>query len=297
VGRTTNKQRRDQQAATARARAAAARAEQQRQEQRRRAMTIIGSVVAVAVVVVVIAVVAITHKSSTNTAAGDRAVASPAVVKAVSSVPSATLSKVGAGSVTAFPSAVSGQPPLTSGGKPEMLFIGAEFCPFCAAERWPMIQALSRFGTFSNLSEISSSSTDTDPNTPTFSFYKSSYTSKYLTFRAVEDETRSGGSLENPTDAEGKLWVKYTGNPPGFPFIDYGGKFVQTSQSYDPTILSGLNQTQVAAQLNDPTSTIAKAIDGGANMTTATICTMIENKDTKVCLQPTITNLQRQIGA
>jgi hypothetical protein len=32
-------------------------------------------------------------------------------------------------------------------------------------------------------------------------------------------------------------------------------------------------------------------------MTTATICTMIENRDTKVCLQPAITNLQRQIGA
>ncbi len=34
-------------------------------------------------------------------------------------------------------------------GKPEVLFVGAEFCPFCAAERWPLIVALSRFGHFS----------------------------------------------------------------------------------------------------------------------------------------------------
>src|SRR5215471_17073708 len=37
--------------------------------------------------------------------------------------------------------------PLTSGGKPEMLYIGAEYCPYCAAMRWSMAVALSRFGT------------------------------------------------------------------------------------------------------------------------------------------------------
>jgi hypothetical protein len=295
VGRKTNKQRRQQHSATAREKAAIARAEQLRAEQRRRATTVLSAVVVIAVVGAALAFVIINHKGKNN-AAGDRVAASASVLNTVYSVKPATLQTVAAGSDTLLPKAIS-DPPLTSGGKPEMLFIGAEFCPFCAAERWPMIQALSRFGTFSNLSEISSSSTDTDPNTPTFSFYKSSYTSKYISLRAIEDETRSESSLENPTAAEDKIWVKYDGNPPGFPFIYFGGKFVQTSQSFDPSILSGLNQTQVAAQLNDPTSTIAKAIDGGANMTTATICTMIDNKDTKVCLQPTITNLQRQIGA
>jgi hypothetical protein len=32
-----------------------------------------------------------------------------------------------------------------------MLYIGAEYCPYCAAERWPLVMALSKFGTFSNL--------------------------------------------------------------------------------------------------------------------------------------------------
>ena len=55
-----------------------------------------------------------------------------------------------AAQATSAPTTITGAP-LTSGGKPEMLYIGAEYCPYCAAERWAMIVALSRFGTFSGL--------------------------------------------------------------------------------------------------------------------------------------------------
>ena len=74
-------------------------------------------------------------------------------------------------------------------GKPELLYIGAEYCPFCAAQRWAMVAALSRFGTFSNLSLTHSASADVYPDTPTFSFYQSTYSSKYLTFTSVETNT------------------------------------------------------------------------------------------------------------
>ena len=43
---------------------------------------------------------------------------------------------------------------LTSNGKPEILYIGAEFCPYCAAERWAIAVALSRFGTLSPLHSL-----------------------------------------------------------------------------------------------------------------------------------------------
>jgi hypothetical protein len=296
VGRTTNKARREQQAATARDKAAVARAEQQRADQRRRAITILSAVVAVAVFGALIAFVAINHKGK-QSAAGGRAPVPASVMKDIESVTPATMTAVGAGSDSPLlPKRVS-DPPLTSGGKPEVLFIGAEFCPYCAAERWPLIQALSRFGTFSNLSKISSSSTDVDPNTPTFSFYKSGYTSKYVDFTSVEDEDRSSNPLEKPTAAQGKLWVEHTGNPPGFPFIDYGGKFVQTSQSYDPGTLAGKTQAQIASQLNDPTNSVSKSIVGSANVTTAAICTLTHNQPSSVCLTPTITNLQSELGA
>ena len=31
---------------------------------------------------------------------------------------------------------------------PEVLYMGAEYCPYCAAQRWSTIIALSRFGTW-----------------------------------------------------------------------------------------------------------------------------------------------------
>src|SRR5438270_1263439 len=37
--------------------------------------------------------------------------------------------------------------PLRQGRKPVFLFVGAQYCPFCAAERWAVVKALSRFGT------------------------------------------------------------------------------------------------------------------------------------------------------
>ena len=36
--------------------------------------------------------------------------------------------------------------------------MGAEYCPYCAAQRWAMIVALSRFGTFSGLTTVHSAS-------------------------------------------------------------------------------------------------------------------------------------------
>jgi len=32
-----------------------------------------------------------------------------------------------------------------------VVYIGAEYCPYCAVERWPLIVALNRFGTLTNL--------------------------------------------------------------------------------------------------------------------------------------------------
>src|ERR671920_169425 len=65
----------------------------------------------------------------------------------LSSVPVATFDQVGAGSgVSNPPKALSGAPALTFDGKPGVLYVGAEYCPFCAAERWPFVVAMTRFG-------------------------------------------------------------------------------------------------------------------------------------------------------
>lgn len=294
MGRTTNKQRRAAQAETAREKAAAARIAQRQAAQRRKAISIIAGVVAVAVVVAVIAVIAVTHKSKpTHTASTP---ASPAVVQALTTVPPATYDKIGTGAASAAPQKITSAP-LTNNGKPELLFVGAEFCPFCAAERWSLIAALSRFGTFSNLSQINSS----EENLPTFTFYKSDYTSKYLSFVPVENENQNGKTLESLTPAQKQVYTtqyqKLTGQSgTGFPFMDFGGKFGQASAGYDQTLLSGKTHQQVAAALKDPSSPLAKAILGEANILTATICSMTNNQPSSVCSSTTISGIESKLG-
>jgi hypothetical protein len=290
VGRETNKQRRERQADTAREKAAVARAAQRRTEQRRRALSILGTVVTVAVVGAVIAVVAINSGGSQS---NDRVAASPSVVNTLTSVTPASLTTVAGGSTTPLAKPTkSTDPALTANGKPEVLYVGGEFCPFCAAERWSMVQALSRFGTFKGLSEIHSA-TD-DGNVATFSFYQSTYASKYLAFTPVEDKDRNQNPLEPMTATQEKIFSEYT---TGFPFIDFGGKYVQTAAGYAYNDLSGMTQAQIAAALKDPTSKIAQDILGEANNLTATICKITDNAPASVCTASQITSIQGHLGA
>ena len=93
---------------------------------------------------------------------------------------------------------LTGQAPLTEGGKPEVLFVGAEYCPFCAAERWPLVVALARFGRFTALHDATSSSQAVFPSTATFSFTGVAYTSPWVALVGVElfsDQTGADGTF------------------------------------------------------------------------------------------------------
>jgi hypothetical protein len=219
--------------------------------------------------------------SSTATTAGTSAL--PAGVLAdVTSVSPTTLSAIGQPSATTAPMATGAKAGLTaSNGKPEILFVGAEFCPYCAAERWSVVEALSRFGTFSGLSATHSSTTDVYPDTQTFSFYGATYASTSLDFTSVELETNqaSGNSyttLQTPTSAEDAIVSKYdkapyTTQPGSIPFLDIDNKYVSVGAGYSPQVLQGLSMQQIAAQLNDKSSAVAIAIDGEANRIAAAI--------------------------
>jgi thiol-disulfide isomerase/thioredoxin len=294
-----------------RERLAAQRAAERRAEQRRRILIAAGAILAVVAIVVVIIVVKPGSNSGTNTASnGPTGAALASVVNDVTNVPASTLDKVanGSGEVTSKPAAISGGTPLTANGKPEMLYMGAEYCPYCAAERWSMIVALSRFGTFSGLSTIHSSTTDTPANIPTWTFHGSSYTSKYLTFTPVEMQTNvvdpSTGQypvLEKPTAAQQALLTKYDAPPyvasadaGAIPFIYFGGKYLSVGATYDPTVLNGKNWDQIASALSDPNSAIAKAIGGSANHITAAICKMTGNQPASACTA-TIQSLEKSL--
>jgi len=277
----------------AREKIAAQRAAARRSEIRKRTLIVTGSVVAVLAIVVAFVLIKVNNNPSGSSASGSGGVTgtelSATAQKNVTSVPASTLDKVGIGSALSYqptPIQAISDKPLTSNGKPEMLYIGAEYCPYCAAMRWSMAVALSRFGTFTTpLHGIHSSSSDVNPNTPTLTFYKSSYTSPYLTFTPVENETISRGPLQNTTAAQQALWVKYdsTAQGVGYPFIDFGNKYVIKVPSYDPGILAGMTWDQVAAALHDPSSKVAQAVNGTANLITAAICKMTGGQPGSVC--------------
>ena len=260
-----------------------------------------GSVLAVIVVVVAFVLIKPAQnpggsaKPGSASAASSTGTALPAsVLTDIATVPQATLNAVGAGTTYSGSVISVPGPPAATGGKPEVLYVGAEYCPYCATERWAMAVALSRFGTFSGLRGIYSSSTDVDPSTPTLTFYKSTYTSKYLTFTPVETTTEDRNTaLQNPTAQQAKTWQKYdsAGN---IPFIDFGNKYLINQVTYDPSVLKGKTWAQIAAALNDKSSAIAKGADGSANMMTATICKLTHNKPANVCTSPTITSLEGQ---
>jgi hypothetical protein len=281
----------------ARERIAAQRAAARKAEIRNRVFITGGSILAVIVVVVAFIIIK-ANQNSAKTGSGTSATgaALPArVIKDITAVPAATLNAIGPGStVSKAVTSISGSA-LTSAGKPEVLYIGAEYCPYCATERWAMAVALSRFGIFSGLRGIYSSSTDVDPSTPTLTFYKSTYTSKYLTFTPVETTTEDRNTtLQTPTAAQAKIWQKYdsAGN---IPFIDFGNKYLINQVTYDPSVLKGKTWAQIASALNDKSSAIAKGADGSANVMTAAICKLTHNQPANVCTSPMITSLAGQI--
>ncbi|WP_371402201.1 DUF929 domain-containing protein [Kribbella sp. NBC_00662] len=297
--------RRVEQKAAARERIAAQLAAQQAAERRRRLLLAVGAVVLVIVIVGGLVTIRLVGGGK-KTATGPSGAADAALITALSSIPESTFSTVGTEGVKAAPSAITA-PALTANGKPKVLYIGAEFCPFCAAERWPVTVALSRFGTFSNLGTTHSASGDEFPNTPTLSFHGATFTSQYLAFTGVETTTNEqvGNGykpLDTPAADDEKTFDTYN-KPPyvssegSIPFIDIGGKFVSSGATYSPQLLAGKTQAQVADALKDPSNDIAKAVIGSANVYTAAICKITNNQPANVCTSSAVTAAASKLGS
>lgn len=232
--------------------------------------------------------------SSTKTSDG-ATTASLSVINDVTSVPTSTLSSVGSGTASALPQSISGTT-LEEENKPEVLYVGAEYCPYCATERWAMTIALSKFGTFSGLKQTHSSGSDVYPNTQTLSFYGSTFTSSYIVFQPIELYTNipdGGGytTLQTLTGSEQGLVNKYDSDL-SIPFIDFGNQYVITGATYDPGVLKGQSASNIASSLSNPRSTIGKAVDGAANTIIAAICKLTSDQPSNICSLPAITKIQ-----
>jgi Domain of unknown function (DUF929) len=264
-----------------------------------------GAVGLVIVVVVVLVAVRLGGGGSTNNANATFTAVTPApagVVHDVTNIPMSVYNTVGinsTGTPVSPPTVLKGQPPLTIDGKsPSMLYYGAEYCPYCAAERWGMTAALSRFGTFTGLKITASSHTDVFPETHTFSYDGATYTSPYIHFFPIEQftttPTASGYTvLENPTDAEKTILTKYSSSTYlgagasssggiSFPFVDVNNVALFSGASYSPGILVG-DWSQIAGGLNDPSNKATQAIVTTANYFSAAICASTKGQPGSVC--------------
>ena len=274
--------------------------------------------IVVVLIAVIIGVFFLISRLQSNPAAQAPTLASSQVFNTVTHVDTSLLNSVGTDSVQKNFQVVksSGSAPVTplvgSTGRPELLYIGAEYCPYCAEERWSMVVALSRFGTFSQLYQTTSSSSDIYPNSPTFTFLpglykKPLYSSQYLDFVPVElygNVQNSDGSyptLQKLTGEQQQLFSTYDAPPyttstGSIPFLDVGNKFVSIGLGYSSQDISGLQWTDIANDLSSSSSTVSRHILGAANYLTAALCIETNQQPSSVCSTSTIQKIEATLN-
>jgi hypothetical protein len=260
---------------------------------------------AIALVIVVIAgliAVKVVHKPPPDTGSGIQD-ADPAVVAQITAIPVSVLDKVGDGGFLPDFRLPSGNPPpLVNGGLPRVLYVGGLFCPFCATQRWPMVAALSRFGTFKGLRYARSSASDTPKDINSFSFSGVTYTSSYLSFTPYETSDRNHKPLDTLPAAETTL-VSTLDNQPTLPsgatagtipFVDIANRWVLAGASYNATDLQGKTWAEIASAATSGTG-LGLHLDATANWITAALCSVTGNKPASVCSDPVIAGLETRI--
>ena len=190
----------------------------------------------------------------------------------------------GSGNATMWMATVNGGLP-----EPVVFFYGAEFAPYAAAERWPLVLALSRFGTFRQLGLMQSSATTAFANVSTFTFYDAYYTSPYVILEPVERYSSlnpTGAkylSLETPDARQQAAISGYASSATTFPLLDVANRWVLNASSFTPGVLLGLTQDQIAGDLSSPLSPLTQAVVSATNEITATICDVDGQKPDSVC--------------
>jgi thiol-disulfide isomerase/thioredoxin len=175
-------------------------------------------------------------------------------------------------------------------GKSLVFFMGAGFCPFCAAERWAIVNALSNFGSWTGLVETSSADHDEKYlNIPTFSFARAKYESNYIEFVARETADRNFEPLQELDEKDFEILDAF--NPDQIiPFLLIDGQFMQVGSGFSPQILEGMGHAKVRTELANPSSLLAKAVKIEIDNVTALVCKSISQK-ANVCISENIKNL------
>lgn len=193
---------------------------------------------------------------------------------------------------------VSGTP-LVEAGKPVLFFMGGQFCPFCAADRWAFVKATSRFGTWTNLRPLQSQGgVDGFDSLPTYNLVGARYHSDLISLRHKEVADVSGNKLESLDSRESGLVNAYDAGG-SIPFTVAGGSSGQytVGLAFSPGLLKGQSFGQlrraVASNANTPT---VKAIGAEADAMTALLCKLTGGKPAATCSAANIAALEQQLA-
>jgi thiol-disulfide isomerase/thioredoxin len=269
------------------------------------------AVAVILVGVVVLVIYAIVEPPPSSVQPIRLAMTSTGVLGQLNSIPTTSFDSVDATQLTsaiAPPTVLTGLPLLTDNGKPEVLFVGAEYCPYCAAERWPLVAALSRFGTFTKLQNSQSTSRSVYASLQTFSFDHFAYSSPYLSFSGVEvysNELTDNGAftpLETPDPAESKAvglvrsQLATTGVAPTWPVVDLGNRAAISTSGFSPALLLGQSQQAIVNALSQPSTPLGAAVLTAANQLTAGICLATGEQPAAVCTSRAVVRARTQLA-
>jgi hypothetical protein len=220
--------------------------------------------------------------------------AAPSLAKLVTNVPASTLDQIGAGPIkTVLPGrfgivALKGAPYGIA--KPILLAGELAWCPHCAANSWAVAVALSRFGKLSRLRVLDTGTYFANvahahpafSHTRGISFFGASYSSPVLGFQNVVAQDVNGKALQKFSKAQTKAIGAFDPNAV-FPLTDVGGAYGFAGSAFSPGLLHGKSASQIASSLADPSSAVARSIDGLANVYAAAICVATHGLPTSVC--------------
>ena len=258
-------------------------AEQARAKRQKTLLAITSTVVVIVIVSVVVLWIVASTNSKNNNKKVVAATSNSSYISSMIGIPQSMYDAVGVGKANILPTKVSGQPALTMNDKPEVLYIGAEYCPYCAMYRWSLTAALSRFGSFTGLQTQVSTTNDTVQNVPTATYVNVNYTSKYISFVHYETQDRNGNPLQKPSNEANTLFTKIDSQG-SIPFVDFGNVAASIGAVYNgDNYMQNVSGTSVATQLADAESQQSQGIIGGANIITAQICRLTKGQPGSVC--------------
>jgi hypothetical protein len=159
------------------------------------------------------------------------------------------------------------------GNKVRVFFLGAQYWPFCAAERWALVSALERFGTLTGYTpETHAPGLAGFRLVPTYDLRTAVYTSAYLAYSDKEIFDKDNTPLDTFDNDEQSIVDQF--NPQAtFPFLIINGQYAQFDSGYSPGLIDGMDFATLRSQLdageqNDATN----AINAEADLITKYLC-------------------------